>query len=282
MSSCAAGLIALLLPGIIVFSVIAYVVGLPAWCPPGAVLIAGSWLALGFGLFTALVLLPRLCRVNTSIEDGYLVARLGRCGVLRVPLGSVKEARLLDRARPVLRLAGTAVPGCYYSGLFRDSDLGKVRLYSERLDNLLLVVTEDGERIVLGGDAPKALRELEGRNGEGPRGRPVLEPRSRRLAAAALGVFAFFTLAAVMLYPLLPDVVPVHYSGDWRPDKVGSKTELLVIITVVSAIGFAVTGVLYAFAKEDPGLPLVALPLALGLGMLMLSTVVLGLCTPPG
>lgn len=187
MYDCSAESVALLLSGVIVFSVIAYMMGLPAWCPPGAVLIAGSWLALGFGLLTALVLLPRLCRVNTSIEDGYLVARLGRCGVLRVPLGSIREARLLDHARPMVRLAGTEIPGYYYSGLFRDSGLGKVRLYSERLDNLLLVVTENGEKIVLGGDAPRVLRELEGVIGEGPKEELVLEPRGRGLAAAALG-----------------------------------------------------------------------------------------------
>lgn len=58
-------------------------------------------------------------------------------------------------------------------------------------------------------------------------------------------------------------MVPVHYSWGWQPDRIGSKTELLVAIAVLSAVGFAVTGVLYAFAKKDPRLVLVALPLAL-------------------
>ena len=181
----------------------------------------------------------------------------------------------------MLRLAGTAVPGCYYSGLFRDSGLGKVRLYSERLDNLLLLVTEDGERIVLGGDAPKALRELEGGSARGPAGGRCWSPGAGDWRPLLSGVLAFFTLAAVMPYPLLPDVVPVHYSGDWRPDKMGSKTELLVTITAVSAVGSAVTGAL-CFHQGGSRAPLRSAPLALGLGMLMLGTVVLGLCTLPG
>ncbi|BES80985.1 hypothetical protein [Pyrodictium abyssi] len=162
MSSCAAWLATLMLPGIVVFLAVVCAAGLPTWCPAGAAHMASGWLALA----------PRALRragAAAPALPGEHAPR-GRLpgsppGLLRRaprPLGGVKEARLLDRAQPVLRLtAGTDIPSCYYSGVFRDAGLGKVRLHSERLDNLLLLVTEDGGKILLGGDAPRLLRELE-------------------------------------------------------------------------------------------------------------------------
>ncbi|BES80984.1 hypothetical protein PABY_05510 [Pyrodictium abyssi] len=86
----------------------------------------------------------------------------------------------------------------------------------------------------------------------------------------------------MLLYPLLPDRVPVHYSWGWRPSGTGSKAELLESAVEIMAVGAAVDVLLYFFAMVSPEVPLMALPLSLGLGMLALSTVVLGLCTPPG
>lgn len=82
---------------------------------------------------------------------------------IEIPLSDIKEARLISRAElgTLFRIWGSG--GFFgYFGVFRSTRIGKIRLYTTRRDNRILINTTDDERILLSPDDTSLLNALKG------------------------------------------------------------------------------------------------------------------------
>ena len=231
-------------------------------------------LSIGIGGTLVVVLsMRRLCRASFQIADGKLLVHLGRCGRLEIPLGSISSVKIVEKLGPGIRLGGTAVPKLFYSGLFRFRDIGKALVYADRPENLLLVETRDGQRILLGYDAVKLKDLLEQMAGNGPSGETRMIPYSGRYLRIALALYVAAIAVAVAAVALLP--AKIMFLGEAM-----TKGEALMVALILAATGIIDIPVFYALSHDDPTLPLVALPIGLSRLLMVLSVLVAGLtCT---
>jgi len=249
--------------------------GLPPCGVAAAAYLAGFLLLGGLGL--VLVVLPRLCRPGLRVEDGRLVVELGACGRLVAPLAAVREVRVVERVGLLARLAGTAVPGLYYSGLYMLRGGGRARVFAERLHGLVEVVLDGGERLLVGGDALRALGELRerlrGREGGGSVAGGLRREGPGVVLGLAAVVVAASTVASLVLLLAVPQRVPLHYGKGWVPDRWGTRAELAAVVAVV--LGLSWLFVVLAWRILDPVSSLLLAVAASGLSLLALSTVLL-------
>jgi hypothetical protein len=256
----------------IVLAVILYFAGVPP-CPAaapflvaGIVLLAG---AIGIGAFA-----DRLCAVRVEAGDGVLRVRLGICGELLIPFDSIVSVRLVDRVEPMLRLAGSAIPGVYYSGYFMLSGGARAYIFSERLERLVEVKLADGKTVYLGGNAAEALPSLP-LPGEGAKGGEWVVRMSPAIHRALLLLAAIVAAAGVIAYPYLPSRVPLHFDKNWTPDSWGGKVEALAVYYALAGIGVAMAILNPKLARKDPVASLITSIAAAGLMLLALSTLLL-------
>jgi len=157
---------------------------------------------------------------------------------LRVSYGRIKGAGKVDTSLS-FRLFGGSLPGAHW-GMFTTSNLGSVQVYATRYKGtFILLELQDGSKILITPLEPDAflvaLREKT--SFAAPIFADVDEPiRERRLTAVQVGVVTIAWLALVsyvaVIYPGLPEVIPVHFGFDGVPNKYGSKVEMLVLVAL--------------------------------------------------
>src|SRR6476661_8471417 len=67
-------------------------------------------------------------------------------------------------------------------------------------------------------------------------------------------VFVAFLPAVYLLliWPSLPQTVPVHFGADMKPDRLGSKDELWLITGILAAVSIGVYFLLVNLHRFDP------------------------------
>ena len=218
--------------------------------------------------------IPWLCRVDVELSGDEIVVRLGSCGRLVIPVSAIASARLVERVEPVWRVAGTALPALYYSGLFDVKGVGRAYIFSERLERLLELRLSDGTVVYLGGNADKLASLLPasgGGKGGGMRAIPAGGSRGLYISAP---IVAASLAAGVLLYSLMPERVPIHFTSSWRPDQWGSRAEMLAIHYIIDGIAVALLLVYMWARRRDPLTAILLAPVAAGLALLAIGVTV--------
>ena len=137
------------------------------------------------------------------------------------------------------RIFGGSLPGSYW-GLFSTSSVGNTQAYTTKYKGeFVLIELVDGTRILTSPQKPDELLEaLRNRTSfTAPSNINAPEPKLDRslayLQVAAVGI-AWLALVAYVasIYPILPEVIPVHFGLNGVPNRYGSKVELLILLAV--------------------------------------------------
>ncbi|ABM80019.1 hypothetical protein [Hyperthermus butylicus] len=120
-------------------------------------------------------------------------------------------------------------------------------MYADRPENLLLIETRDGQRILLGYDAVKLKDLLERMAGNGPSGetRMILYTIQRPDLRIALALYVAALAVAVAAAVLLP--AKIVFLGEAM-----TKGEALVIALVIAATGITDIAIFYALLRSQP------------------------------
>jgi hypothetical protein len=180
---------------------------------------------------------------------------------LRTSYAFIKSVEIVDLTL-LLRLFGGSWPGLHW-GLFK-SNKGNVSVYATRVKGDFVVISlVDGKRIAITPAEPEAflkrINEERGRFGAVTKtDMEVFEAFSRRLiyvqiALVAVGFFVFLAYF-LWVYPSLPEIVPVHFSLSWVPDRWAHKSELFVMAGLAAI--FPTLNAVFAlkFGKYSAGL----------------------------
>lgn len=157
---------------------------------------------------------------------------------LRVGYGKIRAAGKVE-TRLNFRLFGGSLPGAHW-GTFTTSGLGNARVYATRYKGeFVLLELSDGEKILITPSDPNAFIEaLKAKTDfTAPTLTDVAEPRldkgkaAIQIAVVTVAWLAFIAYVAV-IYPGLPDTIPVHFGLDGVPNRYGSKAEMLVLVAL--------------------------------------------------
>ena len=208
---------------------------------------------------------------------------MGSCGSIEIPVAAVRAVRVVERVEPELRLAGTALPGFYYTGLFLVRGVGRAYIFSERLHNLVELRLADGKTIYLGGDAVEKLAGLNTESASGPAvGAMEFRVAGGRIlpAVASVVVAAYFALAP-LVYSLIPERAPTHFTLGWRPDSWGSRWDVMATYFIAGGINVFMLATYLWVRRRDPISSALLVPIIVGVALLGVSTALLSskLCT---
>ncbi len=251
----------------------------PRGCFPAWLFALGYLVSLPGTVVVIHYMYTRMRRIAVELEGGEIVVRYG-LGELRIPGGAVSEASFEPRVKLYLRLGGMSLPGLHLG--FYSSNLGRVWAFLNRLDRIVRIDLRDGRRILVSPEAPLALVErIKSIAGKNPAmgGDVVTRSGDGRVLAASLALLLLVTAYSLaVVYPSMPDRVPVHFSTNMQPDRWGSKTTYLAIhiITVILAVFLA--AVIRLIGRTSPGLGYIAAPAMVGFAFMMLGAMELALC----
>ncbi len=265
---------------ILIVMVVTIFLGYSGFAPPcrPAALFMLLGMALVMGLFVFLAFLDKLCTVRVSVKRNVVRIGLGICGSIDVPLENIVGARIVDKARPVIRLGGTAVPGVFYSGYYEVKDVGRAYIFSERLDNLVELRLVDGSVIYVGGDAPSKLKDivLLARAPTDKQSKPGFRTSiSNTIAQMLLVASIAYILLGIIIYPFIPNRVPTHFTSHWRPDSWGPKWEALAAYYVIGGIGVALATTYKLIARKDPVAAVLTLPVVAGIFLIGIGSIIM-------
>lgn len=190
-----------------------------------------------FTVIPALIIYFTLAGRTLSYEIGKDEFRVNfRPMKLKTPYVFIKSVEIIDLTL-LLRLFGGSWPGLHW-GLFK-SNKGKVSVYATRVKGDFVVITlVDGKRIAITPTDPEAflkrINEVRSRfDVVTNKDIKVFESLSRKLVYAQIAVvtvgFFLFLAYFLLVYPSLPEIVPVHFSFNWTPDRWSHKSELLIM-----------------------------------------------------
>ena len=159
----------------------------------------------------------------------------------RIPYSTIRKVNIYNTAL-ILRLFGASWPGFHW-GLYKAKDIGRVWVYSTMMrGEFVLLDLVNGKKIALSPKDPKTLtRELEKyKNCFGSADPSVVKDFevSTRVVyfqvAAVIGAFLVFLGYLIIIYPSLPEIIPVHFDLNWNPNRWGHKSELFIIASIAS------------------------------------------------
>jgi hypothetical protein len=172
-------------------------------------------------------------------EKGFIV----NFGLMKfkTPYSSIRNVQI-SPVTLLLRIFGGSWPGLHW-GIFQ-SDIGRVHVYStRRRGDFILMNLVDGKKIVLSPEEPdKFLDEMNDRL------KTFLKPIVSESKLFEISKKVVYTQVLIVLlayilvlayvqiiYPFIPEVIPVHFDFNWNPNRWAHKTEIL-FITGVAAI----------------------------------------------
>ncbi len=235
---------------------------MPLLCWLFSGLFVAGLLSLAIGLFAVFYAVRGPCRPGVSLSpDGYLVVSFGWCGELRIPIGSIKSVKRIEDPGKGFRLVGITLPGLR-TGDYRFREIGSVRVYADKLRDLLLVETINGDKFLLGFGTAKLLDGLEELAGSGPRGSVEIRTRGGQMALAGILLTILGLVVLLLAYPYMATYSVLLGS---RADK----ADLLVMGLVIGLIGMIDPVLLYGLGSDNPLVPLM-IPFS-GLGTLLVE-----------
>ena len=187
-----------------------------------------------FAVIPALIIYFTLAGRTLSYEIGKNEFKVNfRPMKLRTPYAFIQSVEIAELTL-LLRLFGGSWPGLHW-GLFK-SNKGNVSVYATRVKGDFVVINlVDGKRVAITPAEPEAFlkRINEERSRFGAvtkKDIEVFESFSRKLIYAQIAVvtagFFLFLAYFLWIYPSLPEIVPVHFSFNWTPDRWAHKSEL--------------------------------------------------------
>jgi hypothetical protein len=237
-------------------------------------------MAATFLLLSAFLLYVTLSGRGMSYELGAQELKIGfGLSGIRIPYAAIADAQLCSVSL-LLRIFGGSWPGLYW-GRFQAEGLGRIRVYSTRpKGNLILISLVNGDRIAISPEKPEQFLESLRPMGDsfGRMQSSDLEGYELPRRALYLQVLIISTLYLAFLgyilwkYPSLPEVIPVHYGPDWKPDRWGHKSELLLLAGVAAVFPAIDAIFVLKFGRYDR-----SLTIFLGLLLSMVLFVFLGI-----
>lgn len=178
-----------------------------------------------------------------------------------IPFTLIKSVEKINLTL-LLRLFGGSWPGLHW-GLFKTSQ-GNAQVYATKIRGTFILITlMDGRKIAITPSEPEAFLErifAEQERFEKATAKMIKQSAaySKKLVYAQIAIVtcAFFAFLGYFLwvYPSLPEIVPMHFSLNWTPDRWAHKSELL-IMAGLAAVFPAINGVLVLkFGKYEKAL----------------------------
>ena len=236
-------------------------------------LFVAGLLSLVAGIFAVFYAARGPCKPKASLRpDGYLVISFGWCGELRIPIGSIKSVKRVENPGKGFQLVGITLPGLR-TGDYKFKELGSVRVYADRLRDLLLIETTGGDKFLLGFGAAKLLNELERLAGSGPQGGIEMRTRAGQMALAGMLLTILGLVVLLLAYPHMAAYSVLLGSK-------ADKADLLVVGLIIGLIGMLDPVLLYGLGSDNPLVPLLIPFSGLGTLLVEISTALIGLfCT---
>jgi len=159
----------------------------------------------------------------------------------KIPYASISKVEL-SHTTLLLRLFGASLPGLHW-GLYRAEDVGNVWVYSTKIKgDFVLIDLTDGKRIVISPEDPKLfsdeLNAWKSKFGTESLGEVERFETSRKIVYAQVlavaAAFVSFLGYVLWIYPSLPDIIPVHFGFDWKPNRWGHKSELFILAGIAA------------------------------------------------
>jgi hypothetical protein len=174
----------------------------------------------------------------------------------RIPYSIIRNVTL-TKTTLVLRLFGASWPGFHY-GLYKAKDVGKIWVYSTRMrGDFVLVELVDSKKIAISPENPesflKTINSLKSRFGTSHPSEVKGFETSARLVylqvATVAATFFIFLGYLVLIYPLLPEYIPLHFDFNLNPNRWGHKSELFIIAGIAAIFPIINTILALKFGK---------------------------------
>lgn len=198
---------------------------------------------------TALFTLPSTLMVYVTLSgvkmryelgESRLKVKFGFSGV-KIPYAAIENISL-SRLTLLLRLIGGSWPGLYW-GLFQAKEINRVCVYSTKaIGPFVLISLVNGDKIALSPEQPEdfieAINIHRGSFGQMKTGDLGMlgTPRKALYIQVITVSIAYLAFLGYILwiYPSLPEVIPVHFGLNWKPDRWGHKSEIFAVAGIAA------------------------------------------------
>jgi len=208
------------------------------------------------GLILYLGLLGK--RMNFRIRENEFLVNFG-FSRRRIPFSSIKDVKL-SKTNLRYRLFGASWPGLHW-GLFKTKDIGKVWVYSTKMSGEFVVIElVDGNKVAVSPENPEQL--FDELNSQRSRfGTSSLSEGFKSLTkfvylqvASVTTAFFVFLGYILWIYPLLPEIIPVHFDFNMIPNRWGHKSELFLIAGIATIFPIINSIFVLKFGRYGKGL----------------------------
>jgi len=215
-------------------------------------------------------------RMKFIIQDNTFSVNFG-FSKREIPYSTIKDVKL-TKATLLFRLFGASWPGLHY-GLYTAKDIGKVWVYSTKMSGeFVLIELVDGNKIMMSPENSEQLyTELNNQRNLFEKSITVEAfDSSKRLVyfQVVSVVAAFFVFLGYLLwiYPMLPEIIPVHFDLNMTPNRWGHKSELFIIAGIAAIFPIINSILVLKFGKYGK-----TLTVFLGIIFVLLMALFLGL-----
>jgi hypothetical protein len=178
----------------------------------------------------------------------------------KIPYKFIKEVKT-SKIRLILRIFGGSWPGLHW-GIFK-TDIGQAHVYSTRTTGIFVLITlVDDTKIVI---SPEKLdefinninikRKLFGVANE--KDFKILETSRVTIYSQIIAVIAIYLVLIsyiCLIYPSLPEIIPVHFDLNWNPNRWAHKSELFLIAGIATIFPIINTILSLKFGKYGKGM----------------------------
>jgi len=214
-----------------------------------------------FAVISALLLYTTLSgrKMNYELQDNEFRVNFSPMN-FRIPYTFIKDVGK-SSITLILRLFGGSWPGLHW-GLFK-TDIGRIYAYStKRRGEFILLNLIDGRKIAISPQEPEEFideinirRNLYGT--ASPSDIRLFETSKKTIYVQILtvaGVYLVFLGYFLSVYPLLPEVIPVHFDLNWNPNRWAHKSELFLMAGIAAIFPLINTILTLKFGKYSKGL----------------------------
>ncbi len=157
----------------------------------------------------------------------------------KIPYSEIKDVKTCETSL-LIRVFGASWPGLHW-GLYTANELGKVWVYSTKIKGDFVVIElVDGKKVVVSPEDSLGLcKELNTKRNQFGTAAHVQDlDSSKRFVylqvAAVAGAFFVFLGYLLLIYPTLPETIPVHFDLNMIPNRWGYKSELFLIAGIAA------------------------------------------------
>ena len=197
-------------------------------------------------------------RMNFRILENDFLVNFG-FSRRRIPFSSIKDLKL-SKTNLRYRLFGASWPGLHW-GLFKTKDIGKVWVYSTKMSGEFVVIElVDGNKVAVSPENPEQLfdelnsqRSRFGTSSISEGFKSLTKFVYLQVASVATAFFVFLGYI-LWIYPLLPEIIPVHFDFNMIPNRWGHKSELFIIAGIATIFPIINSILVLKFGRYGKGL----------------------------